>query len=138
MSLELMKTNEKEMFVAKIYNWNLRFFVFYVKKFLLLPWTRVTFFQDMYSDKKISNWTKATFRSWFLRLFRVFTKKKKEPVSVTTPVISKMIDLAPKPSNSKKIDLPHGKKVFRTSQGRPTRRHAQEFHPRFSNIGHIV
>lgn len=72
-----MKTNEEEMFVAKIYNWNLRFFVFYVKKFLLLSWTRVTFFQDIYSDKKISNWTKATFRSWFLRLFRVFTKKKK-------------------------------------------------------------
>lgn len=70
--------------------------------------------------------------------FEFLQKKKKEPVSVTTLVISKMIDLAPKPSNSKKIDLPHGKKVFRTSQGRPTRRHAQEFHPRFSNIGHIV
>lgn len=50
-----MKTNEKEMFVAKIYNWNLRFFFFYVKK-ISSPTSNGYFLPGyVYVDKKIPN-----------------------------------------------------------------------------------
>lgn len=95
----MKRKRSSQKFIIEIYN--LRFFFFYVKK-ISSPTSNGYFLPGyVYVDKKNSQLNEDNF-SYVIRsswLFRGKKKKKStEPVSVTTPVISKTIDLAPKPS----------------------------------------
>lgn len=109
-----------QKFIIEIYIFFFLFFFFYVKNFF--SYCEPLLSSRIYMpDKKNFQLNEGNFSFVIRSIISSFYKKKKkektEPVSVTTPVTSKTIDLAPKPSWKDRLHTAR-KSFVRRKEGR--------------------